>query len=238
VFNEVTRNFQAVTIQGQLTYRIHEPKRAAELLNFTMNPVGHQYISNDPDRLALRISNVIQMETRAEIQRRSLEEVLSQFETIAASVQSRIKDSLLLDPLGAELFVTMAQATLHDGQTLLAVNDLFIGQKTHTSARYRIRYDDHEEDQSSSGIIVSTGAGSTGWYRSIVTGAVGLVEGLADNSKVGGLRDQYRFDWEARISSSASASRLPARPRAPRLSLAPLTMAHRWKSSLTCRRTA
>ena len=103
VFNEVTRNFQAVTIQGQFTYRIHDPKRTAALLNFTMNPATHQYLSNDPDRLAQRITNVIQMETRTEIQRSSLEEVLSQFETIAAKVQARIKDSSLLEPLGAEL---------------------------------------------------------------------------------------------------------------------------------------
>lgn len=103
VFNEVTQNFQAVTIQGQLTYRIHDPKRAAELLNFNMDPTTREYISNDPDRLAQRITNVIQMETRTEIQQRSLEEVLSQFEVIASSVQSHIKDSQLLDPLGAEL---------------------------------------------------------------------------------------------------------------------------------------
>jgi SPFH domain / Band 7 family len=103
VFNEVTSNFQAVTIQGQFTYRVHNPKRAAELLNFTMDPATHQYVSNDPDRLAQRITNVIQMETRTEIQRRSLEEVLSQFEVIAASVQGRIKDSNLLEPLGAEI---------------------------------------------------------------------------------------------------------------------------------------
>jgi hypothetical protein len=103
VFNEVTRNFQAVTIQGQFTYRIHDAKRAAELLNFAMNPATHEYVSNDPDRLAQRITNVIQMETRTEIQRRSLEEVLSQFETIAVGVQARIKASELLEPLGAEL---------------------------------------------------------------------------------------------------------------------------------------
>jgi hypothetical protein len=103
VFNEVTRNFQAVTIQGQFTYRVQDPKRTAALLNFTMNPATHQYISNDPDRLAQRITNVIQMETRSEIQRRSLEEVLSQFEAIAAGVQARIMGSSLLAPLGAEL---------------------------------------------------------------------------------------------------------------------------------------
>src|SRR5262249_33415159 len=59
VFNEVTRNFQAVTIQGQLTYRISDPNRAAELLNFTVDPESHQHISEDPDRLAQRITNVI-----------------------------------------------------------------------------------------------------------------------------------------------------------------------------------
>jgi hypothetical protein len=103
VFNEVTSNFQAVTIQGQLTYRIESAKRAAELLNFNMDPVRHEHISDDPDRMAQRITNVIQMETRTEIQRRSLEEVLSQFEIIAANVQGRIKDRSLLEPLGAEL---------------------------------------------------------------------------------------------------------------------------------------
>src|SRR5262245_48230342 len=52
VFNEVTSNFQAVTIQGQLAYRIENAKRAAELLNFNMDPRTHAYVSNDPDRLA------------------------------------------------------------------------------------------------------------------------------------------------------------------------------------------
>lgn len=68
-------------------------------------------------------------------------------------------------------FVTMAQATLSDGQSLYAVNDLFVGPKTHTSARYEIALRDRKETQSSSGIIISTGLGSTAWMRSIYTGA-------------------------------------------------------------------
>lgn len=103
VFNEVTSSFQTVTIQGQFTYRIHNPKRAAELLNYTMNPFTHVYVSDDPDRLAQRITNIIQMETRGEIQQRPLEEVLTQYETIAGRVLERVKNSALLDPLGAEL---------------------------------------------------------------------------------------------------------------------------------------
>ena len=107
---------------------------------------------------------------------------------------------LALESAGDKVWrdVTMAQAVLNDGQSLLAVNDLFIGQKTHVSARYRIRYNQAEEDQSSSGIIVSTGAGSTGWNRSIVTGASAIVEALARKAKVKHIRDEYRFDWEAR----------------------------------------
>jgi NAD kinase len=93
--------------------------------------------------------------------------------------------------------VTMAQAELNDGQVLLAVNDLFVGQQTHASARYRLRFDGREEDQSSSGIIVSTGAGSTGWHRSILTGAAGIVGSYVDDEEVRDLRDRYRFDWEA-----------------------------------------
>lgn len=67
--------------------------------------------------------------------------------------------------------ITMAQAKTQDGQTMLAVNDLFVGQKTHMSARYDITWNQKTEYQSSSGVIVSTGLGSTGWYKSIMTQA-------------------------------------------------------------------
>lgn len=67
--------------------------------------------------------------------------------------------------------ISMAKAALNDGQTLYAVNDLFIGPRTHGSARYILAYGRAREQQSSSGLIVSTGAGCTGWLRSITTGA-------------------------------------------------------------------
>jgi len=66
--------------------------------------------------------------------------------------------------------VTMAKATLNTGQTLHAVNDFFIGQRSHVSARYQISVGGQEERQSSSGIIVSTGLGSTGWLKSVYAG--------------------------------------------------------------------
>jgi NAD kinase len=70
--------------------------------------------------------------------------------------------------------VTMAKAALNNGQTLYGVNDLFIGPKTHCSARYLIRSGKASETQSSSGVIVSTGMGSTGWLKSLLTGAAAI----------------------------------------------------------------
>lgn len=70
--------------------------------------------------------------------------------------------------------ITMVQAKTQDGQTMLAVNDLFVGQKTHVSARYDITWNQKTEYQSSSGVIISTGLGSTGWYRSVMTQAAGI----------------------------------------------------------------
>lgn len=62
---------------------------------------------------------------------------------------------------------TMVEVELDDGQRLVALNELFLGHRTHQSARYRVEWRDTSERQSSSGIIVSTGTGATGWARSI-----------------------------------------------------------------------
>jgi NAD kinase len=74
--------------------------------------------------------------------------------------------------------VTLAEALTNDGQRLLAFNDLFIGPASHTSARYALTYRGETEQQSSSGIIVSTGAGSTGWLSSVFNMANSVIRGF------------------------------------------------------------
>ncbi len=86
--------------------------------------------------------------------------------------------------------VTFAEATTNLGQRMLAVNDLFIGPKSHTSARYRLDWSGRTELQSSSGIIVSTGFGSTGWFQSVLAGAIG-VAGVDSHPLAAG------FAWDA-----------------------------------------
>jgi NAD kinase len=87
--------------------------------------------------------------------------------------------------------ITLAMAKLKDGQRLLAFNDLFVGASSHVSARYRIRYGDKRENHSSSGVIISTGAGSTGWLSSIFNETSGILSFLGAAAV-----KPVRMEWE------------------------------------------
>lgn len=97
--------------------------------------------------------------------------------------------------------VTMAEARLNTGLTIRAVNDLFIGPRTHGSARYQIETGGESERQSSSGVIVSTGLGSTGWFKSLMTGAWGVVQAT------GRAHDQGLFEGEVMAAEYDNAGR-------------------------------
>lgn len=87
--------------------------------------------------------------------------------------------------------ITFAKVTLNNGQTLYAVNDLFIGPKSHTSAQYILEVGKQKERQSSSGIIISTGLGSTGWLKSIFAGACAITGNQTTQSQ------DCSFQWDA-----------------------------------------
>lgn len=98
--------------------------------------------------------------------------------------------------------VTMAEAELNDGQKILGVNDIFVGPKSHVSLWYDISHGGKSERQCSSGIIVSTGAGSTGWFKSLVAGARGISRGyerdFGAGAEPGGEAEKVEsFSWEA-----------------------------------------
>ena len=102
----------------------------------------------------------------------------------------RAVDSVLREEYRAR-HVTLAEAVLQDGQRLTAFNDLFIGARSHVSARYRVTTPGGSEDHSSSGVIVSTGAGSTGWMSSMFN----MVNGFA--ARFGAVPcEAPRLDWD------------------------------------------
>jgi NAD kinase len=111
--------------------------------------------------------------------------------------------------------VTLAQATLHDGQTLLAFNDLFIGAQSHVSARYELTAGGKSEPQSSSGVLVCTGAGSTGWMSSVFNMARGVA--ATCGQKLDEAR-QPRLKWDD--SALLWAVREPFRSQTSGVSLA------------------
>lgn len=82
--------------------------------------------------------------------------------------------------------VVLAEAKTNDGQILYAVNDFLVGRNDQISARYVIEHEGKSERQSSSGVLVATGMGSTGWFRSVCTMADRLCERESD--------DEW-FDW-------------------------------------------
>lgn len=89
--------------------------------------------------------------------------------------------------------VTLAEVSTNDGQKLLAFNDLFVGAQTHISARYQLSYSSSSEEQSSSGIVISTGAGSTGWLSSMFN----MVAGIASFAGAGATKP-IRMSWNSR----------------------------------------
>lgn len=92
--------------------------------------------------------------------------------------------------------VTMAKASLNTGAALYAVNDLFIGPRSHISARYTLQVGNREEHQSSSGIIVSTGMGSTGWLKSLYAGWAGAAATLGVATPASARNASFAWDAE------------------------------------------
>lgn len=103
IFNEVSSDFQEITIQGQATYRVADPKRLAQLLNFTLDPTGQRYVSDDPVKLPQRVINVIKVLTRKELQGLPLRDALRASDLIAQRVGVGLKSSDEIAALGLEI---------------------------------------------------------------------------------------------------------------------------------------
>jgi regulator of protease activity HflC (stomatin/prohibitin superfamily) len=110
IFNELSQDYQPLTVQGELTYRIFNPELVASLLNYTIDHLPTRYISEDPQKLSQRLINLLQVMVRAEIQRLPLREVIKASETVASSVQEKMRESESLKSLGVEVMSLAIQA--------------------------------------------------------------------------------------------------------------------------------
>ena len=103
IFNETTVDFQEISIQGSLTYRLDEPLEVAKRLDFTMNPRTHRYKGEDPGQLVQRVVNSVQTHARSEVSRLSLEAALTEVKDLATVVYKNVVKSPDLIGLGIVL---------------------------------------------------------------------------------------------------------------------------------------
>ena len=103
IFQEVTADFQEVTAQGQITYRVTDPLKLSQLMNFTLSPNGKAYASEDPKKLPQRLINHAQIFTRASLKSLPLRETLSGSDTFAATVRENLQSSDVIKALGIEI---------------------------------------------------------------------------------------------------------------------------------------
>ena len=103
IFEEVTADFQTVTIQGQVTYRVSDPKKLAALMNFTLNAHGQNYGSDEPQKLPQRVINVVNVLARAELQTLPLRQAVRSSDTLVQAVRKKLADSTDIVQLGLEI---------------------------------------------------------------------------------------------------------------------------------------
>jgi regulator of protease activity HflC (stomatin/prohibitin superfamily) len=103
IFEEVTADFQMVTIQGQVTYRVTDPKKLAALMNFTLNTRDQNYVSDEPQKLPQRVINVVNVLARAELQTLPLRQAVRGSDALVQAVRKRLADSSDILQLGLEI---------------------------------------------------------------------------------------------------------------------------------------
>ncbi len=102
IFEEISADFQQVSIQGQVTYLIDDPEKIAAILDFSLAARGG-YASDDPEKLAQRVVNIIKVLTRKALKALRLEEAVCASETIAAQVSGALGDDAELAALGVSV---------------------------------------------------------------------------------------------------------------------------------------
>jgi hypothetical protein len=122
IFQESTADFQSVTIQGQLTYRVADPKRLASLLDFSVDSRG-AYYADDHRKLPERLIHTLQTLTRAITQRLVLQDALVSSDSIVAEALAKLKKSEAVSALGVEILslsILGIQPTPETGRALEA----------------------------------------------------------------------------------------------------------------------
>ncbi|GGD84854.1 SPFH domain-containing protein [Paenibacillus nasutitermitis] len=121
MFEEMTSDYQTVTVQGQLTYRIADYHQTMGILNYTYNLRKRSYISDDPAKLAQRVINIAKVLTKKHLERMQLREAIQSSERLAQSITGEIDGNAEIGKLGIELMGLSVLAILPNKETMRAL---------------------------------------------------------------------------------------------------------------------
>ena len=121
IFQQIARDFQTLTIQGQVTYRIGEPKKAAAMLNFTLKRDGKTYESDDPEELPQRVLGAVEVLAQQAVKDMTLKEALRASDRIAEAIATGLQRRADIDALGLEILGVAVRAVKPTPETAKAL---------------------------------------------------------------------------------------------------------------------
>ena len=121
IFEQVTTDFQTVTVQGQVAYRVGEPRKLATMLNYTLKSDGRNYESDDPEKLSQRVISAIEVLSKKIVKDLVLKEALRAADTIAEKVLSSLKTHPEIESLGLDILGVAIQAVRPTPETARAL---------------------------------------------------------------------------------------------------------------------
>lgn len=148
IFEEVTADYQELTVQGQVTYRIREPEKAAEVLDFSINKRG-LYSTKDPDKPSKRLLNSVKVYLQEELQKKTLQAVLKGTEKLSEVIDERLHASSIVEKLGLEIIDFNILALKANPETMRALEATVREEilKTADEARYDRRNASVEQER-------------------------------------------------------------------------------------------
>ena len=121
MFEHVTHDFQAVTVQGQVVFRVAEPKKTAALLNFTLAPDGKRYASEDATQLPVRVVRAVEVLSQQAVAGWALKQALLAADRLAAVIEAGLRQAAEVTSLGLEVLSVSVVAVRPTPETARAL---------------------------------------------------------------------------------------------------------------------
>jgi len=121
IFEEVTSDFQDITIQGQVTYRVAEPQKLSGLMDYSLTADGKGFTSEDPQKLSQRLINYTQVLTRSSLKNMPLRETLGSSDSLVKLLLKNLQESETINQLGVEVLSMSILAIKPTRETLRAL---------------------------------------------------------------------------------------------------------------------